>query len=675
MKTVLRFPRAVREIMTAWIPMPDGARLAARIWLPEDAEQDPVPAILEYLPYRRRDGTATRDSVTQPYIAGHGYAAVRVDIRGTGDSEGVMRDEYDLPELADGVSVIAWLAEQPWCSGRVGMWGISWGGFNTLAIAAKQPPALKAIMPMGFMHDRYNGDCHYMGGCMLEGNTSWGGTFLAGSLRPPDPAVVGERWRSMWLGRLQNTTLPAEIWLSHQRRDDYWKPGSVCEDYSRIRVPVYAISGWQDSYSRNVLPLLEQLSVPKKALIGPWAHSVPHLARPGPAIGFLQEAIRWWDHWLKDRDTGIMDEPMLRVWMGDSVKPAKLVPDWPGRWVAEPVWPPAHRAPKLLHLNPTGLEAHATTPHPLPIRSPQTTGLQAGYQCSYGLGPDLSDDQRSDDALSLCFDTAPLTESMQLLGEADLELDVVSDQPQALLAARLCDVAPDGSSLRLSYGLLNLSHRDSDADPCPLVPGRAYRVRIVLCGLAQQVPAGHRLRLALSTSYWPIAWPSPKSATVTLQCGRSVLRLPVRAPDAAADAALQPFAKPEGAAQVALQVTRSRVLNRPLDEIDRSSPDGRVDVRRTRDRGAWRTLDTDVDYDTNGELRFSIHPNDPLSAEQDIHLTTTMGRDGWRVRTEARTTIRCTEEAFLLSARVEAWEGEQRLFERDWNLSLPRDNV
>ncbi len=675
MKTVDQFPRPVREIMTAWIPMPDGTQLAARIWLPQDAEADPVPAVLEYLPYRRRDGTSARDSVTQPYLAGHGYAAVRVDIRGTGDSEGLMLDEYDLPEIHDGAEVIAWLARQPWCNGRVGMWGISWGGINTLEIAALQPPALQAIMPMGFAQDRYNGDCHYMGGCMLEGNTSWGGTLLSGTARPPDPAVVGERWRAMWLERLENTTLPVQTWLSHQRRDDYWKPGSVCEDYRRIQVPVYAISGWADSYSRNVLPLLEHLSVPKKALIGPWAHSVPHLARPGPAIGFLQEAIRWWDHWLKDMDTGIMDEPMLRVWMGEWVQPAKLVPDWPGRWVAEPVWPPARHEPALLHLNLTGLEAHSAELHPLHIHSPQTTGLQAGYQCSYGLGPDLSDDQRSDDAQSLCFDTAPLTGRMELLGEAVLELDIISDQPQALLAARLCDVAPDGSSLRLGYGLLNLSHREGDADPQPLVPGQPYRVRILLCGLAQAVPPGHRLRVALSNSYWPIAWPSPAPATVTLQCGSSVLRLPVRPQAAALDAALAPFAEPAGAAPAALQETRARATNQPLDRIDRSSPDGRVHLLRTRDRGAWRTTDTDVDYDTNGELRFSIHPDDPLSAEQEISLTTTMGRAGWRIRTEAQTRISCTGTHFVLYARLDAWHGEEQVLSRHWNTRIARDNL
>lgn len=675
MRTVSRFPRPVREIMTAWIPMPDGVRLAARIWLPEDAESDPVPAILEYLPYRRRDGTAIRDAVTQPYIAGHGYAAVRVDIRGTGDSGGVMRDEYDAPELSDGVAVIAWLAAQPWCSGRVGMWGISWGGFNSLQVAALQPPALRAIMPMGFTHDRYNGDCHYMGGCMIEGNTSWGGTLLSGTARPPDPAVVGDDWRSIWLERLENTSLPVLAWLSHQRRDDYWKPGSVCEDYRRIQVPVYAVSGWQDSYSRNLLPLLEHLQVPKKALVGPWAHSVPHLARPGPAIGFLQEALRWWDHWLKDRDTGIMDEPLLRVWMGTWTRPAKLVPEWPGRWVAEPVWPPVQRAPLVLHLNTDGLHAQPGGAEVRTVCSAQTTGLRAGYQCSYGLGPDLSDDQRVDDAFSLCFDTEPLAEPLELLGAAELELELCCDQPQALLAARLCDVAPDGSSLRLDYGLLNLSHRNGDAAPEPLVPGQWVRVRIALCGTAQRIDPGHRLRLALSTSYWPIAWPAPARATVTVRCGTSLLRLPRRAVEPACEPVLAPFGEPEGAAPLALQEIRARNIGRSLDHLEERLGEGQVDLRRNRDRGAWRTVDTDVDYDTNGEIRFSIQADDPLSAEQEIDLHTSMGRPGWRIRTRAQTRIRCTADAFLVDARLQAWEGEQQVFERHWEQRIARDQV
>lgn len=675
MRTLVRFPRPVREIMTAWIPMPDGVRLAARIWLPEDAEANPVPAILEYLPYRRRDGTSYRDSQTQPYIAGHGYAAVRVDIRGTGDSDGVIRDEYEAHELTDAVTVIAWLAAQPWCSGRVGMWGISWGGFNTLAVAALQPPALQAIMPMGFMHDRYNGDCHYMGGCMLEGNISWGGTLLSGSARPPDPAVVGERWRAMWMERLTNASLPVATWLRHQRRDDYWKPGSVCEDYRRIRVPVYAVSGWQDSYARNLLPLLEQLSVPKKALVGPWAHSVPHLARPGPAIGFLQEALRWWDHWLKDIDTGILDEPVLRVWMQDWVQPAKQVAHWPGRWVAEPAWPASRIQPGVWSLEAGGrLATQAGRCETLSIASPQDTGLMAGYQCSYGLGPDLSDDQRADDARSLCFDTAPLDSDLEILGEPRVELELACDRPLGQVAVRLCDLAPDGSSLRVSYGLLNLAHANGPDEPKPMQPGSFRRIVVPLCAAATRFPAGHRIRIALSTAYWPIAWPSPERTTVSLRSALSVLVLPVR-PARAEDAALPSFQEPEAAPAQALVEIRPRHTDRAQDRILRDSACGRVDLLRNRDRGAWHTVDTDVDYDTHGELRFAIHPDDPLSAEQTIALTTRMGRDGWRVRTEASTRIRCTSEAFIVQASLQAFDGDEEVFSRSWDETIARDGV
>ena len=235
---VTSFPRAVREIEHTTIPLKDGTRLAARIWLPEDAEADPVPALLEYLPYRKRDGTHERDALTHPYLAGHGYAAVRVDIRGSGESEGVLADEYSQPELDDALEVIDWLASQPWCSGAVGMFGISWGGFNALQVAALQPPALKAIVTLCSTDDRYADDVHYMGGAKLaSADLGWGGFFFADMCHPPDPLLVGERWREMWLERLQNMPLFLERWLRHQRRDAYWRHGSVCEDVQRHPLP------------------------------------------------------------------------------------------------------------------------------------------------------------------------------------------------------------------------------------------------------------------------------------------------------------------------------------------------------------------------------------------------------------------------------------------------------
>ena len=651
--------------------MPDGCRLAARIWLPIDAEADPVPAVLEYLPYRRRDGTANRDAITQPYLAGHGYAAVRVDVRGTGDSQGILVDEYDLPEIDDGVSIIAWLAAQPWCNGRVGMWGISWGGFNALQVAARNPPALKAIIPMGFTHDRYNGDCHFMGGCLLEGNMSWGNTFLAGTSRPPDPAVVGEGWRDQWLARLDAIEQPIGLWLRHQRRDDYWKPGSVCEDFSRITAAVYAVSGWQDSYSRNVFPLVDGLHAPWKVLIGPWAHSWPHIAVPGPRIGFLQEALRWWDHWLGGIDTGLMDEPRVRVWMGEWTTPRKFVPEWPGRWVQMKNVP---AGPSLtLHLSKAGLSKVKPASDEVTLQSRQNLGFTASYQNSYGLGPDLADDQSPDDAQSCCFDSQPLTEAMEILGEPFVDLDLSCNVPQALIAVRLCDVAPDGASLRLSYGLLNLSHRDGSASPKPMVPGERTRIRIPLCALAHRVAAGHRLRIALSTSYWPIAWPSPAPATITLALGASLCVLPCHLPDTKAPC--RDFADAEGAPPAAIVPLRPRRTDIPQDRISFDPTTGDALVSRDRDRGAWRATDTDVAYDTTGTLEFAINAHEPLSARQEFHLTTTLGRDGWRTRTTTWSRLTATAHHFLLESRLEAFEGDIRVFERNWRQSYPRDNM
>src|SRR5580698_6456756 len=295
---VTEFPGAVREIEHVLIPLRDGTRLAARIWLPEYAETDPVPAILEYLPYRKRDGTFERDALTYPWFAGHGYAGVRVDIRGSGESDGLLSDEYAQQEQDDAIEIIAWLANQPWCSGAVGMMGISWGGFNGLQVAARRPPALKAIVTICSTDDRYADDVHYMGGAKLNAGFGWASFFFADMCHPPDPALVGERWRAMWLERLQALPQFLALWLEHQPRDAYWRHGSVCEDYGAIQCAVLAVGGWTDGYTNAVPRMLANLECPRQGLIGPWAHAYPHFAKPGPQIGFLQEMLLWWDRWL-----------------------------------------------------------------------------------------------------------------------------------------------------------------------------------------------------------------------------------------------------------------------------------------------------------------------------------------------------------------------------------------
>ncbi|MBN9563907.1 MAG: CocE/NonD family hydrolase [Alphaproteobacteria bacterium] len=642
---VTSFPRPVREIEHVLIPLADGTRLAARIWLPEDAEANPVPAILEYLPYRKRDGTWERDALTHPYFAGHGYASVRVDLRGAGESDGLLFDEYAQQEQDDALEVIAWLAQQSWCTGAVGMMGISWGGFNALQVAALRPPALKAIITLCSTDDRYRDDVHFMGGAMLTAKFGWASFFFGAMCHQPDPALVGEQWRAMWLERLANVPLFLERWLRHQRRDAYWKHGSVCEDYGAIECPVYAVGGWTDGYTNAIPRLLEGLSAPRKGLIGPWAHAYPHFAMPGPQIGFLQEALRWWDHWLKGIDTGIMREPMLRAWMMQSVAPATHHDERPGRWIAEALWPAPGIASRRWFLAEQGLRDEASRLAPRQVCSPQDVGRAAGSWCPFGRGQDDAGDQRDDDARSLTFDTAPLDEAIEILGAPVVTLDVVCDATQANLAVRLCDVHPDGSSLRVSFGILNLTHRDGHEAPTPLRPGERYRVTIKLNDAGFAFPPGHRIRVAISTAYWPMIWPSPEAATVTVFSGS--LELPVRAPQ------------------------RADTLLAPLPPAETAAPEPRTLLRP----GVVRIDRIGIELGTQGSFDFRIEGDDPLSAVAEMHQTHTVSRGDWRTRVETRTRLSCTRGAFVVRGGVQAWDGDEQVCDRDWNCTIPRDLV
>lgn len=265
--------------------MADGVRLSARLWVPSGVAGERFPAVLEYIPYRKQDAYRAHDDVWGATLAGYGLAYARVDVRGSGDSEGVLTDEYLAQELSDGCAAIAWLAEQAWCTGRVGMRGMSWGGINTLQIAAMNPPALAAIMPMGCMDDRYADDAHYIGGALGHTNFQWGIGFKTVMAAPPDPHVVGEAWEAMWRERLEGTPAILQTWLRHQRYDDYWRRGSIREDWSAIKVPTYIVGGWQDTYANAVGRLLENLTCSRKGLIGPWGHTYPWAAQPRDSTG------------------------------------------------------------------------------------------------------------------------------------------------------------------------------------------------------------------------------------------------------------------------------------------------------------------------------------------------------------------------------------------------------
>ncbi len=671
MRAVTEFPYPVIEITNTWVPLADGTRLAARIWMPEDAVARPVPAVLEYIPYRKREFTAARDALVHPYVAGHGYACVRVDIRGSGESDGVLTDEYLKLEQDDALEVIAWLERQSWCTGSIGMMGNSWGGFNALQVAARRPPALLAIITSCASDDRYADDIHYMGGCLLNNNLGWSSSMFAHNSRPPDPALVGDSWRAMWMHRLEGSGLWIDTWLRHQRRDALWKHGSVCEDFGAITCPVFAVGGWNDAYTNAIPRLLSSLKVPRMAWIGPWAHRFPHMAAPGPAVGFLQEAVRWWDHWLKKRDTGLMEGPMLRAYIQDYVPPLPRLETIKGRWVAERTWPGPGIQQRRMYLNHDGLQAAGGSETRLTISSPQDVGLFAGCWCGHGIGPTLPTDQRAEDAGSLVFESAPLEYCMDLLGAPVVQLELEADRPQAMVAVRLNDVAPDGAVTRVSYGLLNLTHRDSHEFPKPLVPGQRYRVRVQLNDVGQAFLPGHRIRIAISTSYWPIAWPSPESVTLTLYAGVSVLELPVRQPNPDQDrtAAPPPAEQPEG-----LRVTTliaGGEDRRVTHDIGRQESV----VESVNDQGTLRYDDIDLTTRVRSTERYVIKPSDPLSARTEIAWTVAMSRGDWAIETRTRTVMTSTRTSFHLQAELDAFEGSRRVFSRNWTSEIPRDEV
>ena len=672
MKVVTDLPRRVRRIDHVWIPMPDGARLGARIWLPEDADADPVPAILEYLPYRKGDGTAHRDEPRHAYFAGHGYAVLRVDLRGSGESDGLLHDEYLPQEQEDGLEVLRWIAAEPWSTGAVGMFGISWGGFNGLQLASHAPPELKTLITLCSTDDRYADDVHYRGGAVLALEMlSWGASMLSFNAVAPDPEVAGEGWRDTWLERIDSVEPYEHEWLRHQRRDGYWKQGSVCEDFDAIACPVYAIGGFADGYSEAVFRILAGMGDRAKGLLGPWSHSFPDDVEPGPSIGFLQECLRWWDRWLKDEDTGITDEPALRVWMQEPVTPAARQTERPGRWVAEDSWPSTNIEERCLHLGDGVLRDDPDpTARLLQAGTDLLCGLDGGVWCADGTHGEGAVDQRGDDGRALSFDSAPLEERIELLGNVRVELMLESDRPVAQLAARLCDVAPDGSSLLVTRGVLNLTHRDSHEHPEPLVPGEATRVVLELDGIAEAIPAGHRLRLALSPAYWPWLWPAPESATLSVHAAESSLVLPVR-PPRAEDERLRPFEEPEQAPGLEEETLEPVEGSRA---VTRDFASGRTElVFDWAAGGRYRLTEFGLQTGYWTKTTYSVVPGDPLSAEVRCEAATELGRDGWLTRAEIRSVMDADAERFRVRTELEAFENGERVRRREWSFETPRD--
>jgi putative CocE/NonD family hydrolase len=425
--------------------------------------------------------------------------------------------------------VIAWLAgSSPGAPARRHD-GQVLGRLQCAADGGARPPALKAIITVCSTDDRYADDIHFMGGAcsttICGGARSCSPIRRARPIRRSSARAGATNGSSGWTCRSSR-----RCGSQHQRRDDYWKHGSICEDFSAIQCPVFAVGGWADAYTNAMCRACSKgCRCRGAALIGPWAHIYPQDGVPAPAIGFLQEALRWWDHWLKDDDRGVMAEPMLRAFVEDWMPPAGTRAESEGRWVGEAAWPSPAIAPRRWALNaPGSLDGAAAAEADILVRSPLSHGKASGEWMATGCPGELPVDQRLDDGAAQLFDTAPLAEAVEILGAPELLLDLAVDAPVAQVAVRLCDVAPDGRSTRVSYGVLNLTHRDGHEAPAALEPGKRYPVRLKLNDCGHRFPAGHRIRIAVASGYWPIVWPAPTAATLTLRAGASHLDLPVR---------------------------------------------------------------------------------------------------------------------------------------------------
>lgn len=673
MEIVEAFQHRVRHVENLWIPLPDGIRLAARAWIPEGADDRPVPAVLEYIPYRKGDVTRQRDEAVHPFLAGYGYACLRVDLRGSGDSDGLLTDEYLPRELDDGEALLAWIAEQTWCNGSVGMLGISWGGFNGLQLAARRPPALKAVVSVSSTDDRYTDDVHYMGGCLLAENFAWAGTMCAHTSLPPHPAQVGERWRTMWHERMKGSGYWLSKWLAHQHRDDYWRYGSVIEDYDAIDIPVMAVSGWADGYSNSVFRLMKNLRGPRAGLIGPWGHKYAYEARPGPAIDFLGEVVRWFDRWLKGVANGVEAEPMLRVWMQGATPPDTTLEMSPGRWIGEDSWPsPSVQSQRYpLHFGRIVDPDEGPGEGLYSLQSPLSVGLFAGRWCSFSATPDLPHDQREEDGGALVFDSDLLAAPVEILGAPVIQLRLSADRPVAQVAARLSKVAPNGETTRVTYGLLNLTHRDRHARPQPLAEGVFYAVEVRLNEIAQCFPAGHRLRVAISSSYWPLAWPTPEPVRLTLDLAGCALTLPLRL-GAGADAAMSPLGEPRRAPRPAMTVLRPRAYEW---RVIRDLLSNCTTMEVKKDEGGFRFDRLGLSMWIDSEEHYRCTGNDHASARAEKRTERRLACGDWDVRVVTRTWLSADSHAFHLRAEMDGYENERRVHSHNLEQTIPRDLV
>lgn len=650
-----------------FIEMADGVRLAATLYVPEG--DGPWPALLEALPYRKDDLTAGYRPEYERFAAEFGYLVCRLDIRGTGSSEGIAPGEYTAQELDDLEQVIEWLAAQPWSNGNVGMYGTSWSGFNSLAVAMRRPPALKAICSIFASDDRYADDVHYFGGALKQlDHADWPLYMFLENVLPPVPRVYGDGWRELWEQRLRD----AEPWvlrqLEEQTYSDYWKQSSLREDYASIEAATMLVCGWADGYKNISLRGMQHLRCPKRLLFGPWSHAAIETCRPGPNIDLVPEMARWWDRWLKDINNGVDREPPVTLFVRRPTKPAHDLREMNGEWRFEQGWPLERSGEMPMPLGNARTPGRGSTPSDeLEVRG--DVGWTAWISCAGGLPWGQPMDQRPDEAYSLVYEWGPMEREVEILGYPRLEVTVTSSAPVAYLSAKLCDVFPDGTSALVTRGLLNLTHRDSREEPSSLEPGTAYRVRFELEVASWVFEPGHRIRLDLAGTDWPNAWPPPGPVTLTVERAGSAIVLPtLEGPSPIAE---RPELPPPTREAAPLESSRGGEMDGVTWRIEHD-----ILARETRAITAYGGITEADDVRPKTEERYEgtvgVSTEDPGRAWVEARATNTLHFPEATVAGQARWTIRSDADAYHLEIDVELEEDGEPRWSRRWERRIPR---
>jgi predicted acyl esterase len=643
-----------------FLEMDDGVRIAFTLHFPDTPP--PWPVVFEARPYRK-DDLSDATAIYRRLCDEGDLAVCRADVRGTGSSEGDAVDEYTARELEDHVATIAWLAEQDWSNGSVGMYGTSYSGFNALQVAALRPPALKAIIPIYATDRRYTDDVHYGGGVRRGIDfLDYPAYMVALIALPPVPSVYGDGWREEWHRRIEANDPWELAWLEHQNEDDFWRHGSVFFDYDAIEAATLVIAGHADGYRNMALRAFEHLRAPKKVLFGPWSHMSPRLSMPGPRIDHVPVMIDWWHRWLGG-DESVDTEPPISIFVRRWTDPAPDVDTYAGEWRAEPVWPPARLVEDRRGLDSaatslaTTADATATKSDVLEIRG--DVGVTASIWCAATLPFGLPWDQRPDEAFSLVYDW-PVKEETEVMGRPRVELTVASSVPVAFISAKLCDVAPDGRSSMVTRGIVNLTHRDSDERPEPIPVGEPVTATIELDATAYVFEPGHTIRLDLASSDFPSSWPPPFPGTLEVDRAASSLVLPVMdGPPLLPAPVFAPGAPgPTFPGRVSWEIREDVLARERSVAIDHGGVRGRNGLADGSDH-YW------------GEITTGSHV--PGNSRAIAGASLALAWDEAWVRTESRATLRSDPESWHLAIELQVYDGDELIAERRWERTTPRD--